>query len=266
MKNTRSLTPLLCCSFLLISAGPVSSAEKDVLSMMSDKQRLERMERLLSPEMLQQQQQQVRELRAEITQLREQLDQQGYELESIKQRQRSLYMDVDRRLSSLEKGSSLSTDNTSIPPPPVASTDAAADVIPATSANSNDPDGKEAYDQAFAMLKDGQYKQSIVLFSQFIKDYPQGKYSDNAQYWLGEASYADRQYTQALNQFQALIARYPDSSKIPGARLKIGYVYYELKNWSAARESLLQVIKLNPGTSMSKKAQERLDRMKREGR
>jgi TolA-binding protein len=47
--------------------------------------------------------------------------------------------------------------------------------------------------------------------------------------------------------------------------LKIGYVYYELKNWPQARASLEQVIKLYPGTSVAKKAKERLARMKREG-
>ncbi len=264
---TRPLLSILSLSVLMTSAGSVISAETDVISMMSVKQRLERVERLLSPEVLQQQQQQMQALRAEITQLREQIDQQGYELDSIKQRQRSLYLDVDRRLSSLEKGPSTLTRNAAVPPPPgidgnvaVDSTEAAVSV-----SQGQDTDGKAAYDKAFAMLKEGQYKESIKLFTDFIKAYPHGKYSDNAQYWLGEASYADRQYTEALNQFQTLIARYPQSSKIPGARLKIGYVYYELKNWSAARESLQQVVKLSPGTSMAKKAQERIDRIKREG-
>jgi TolA-binding protein len=42
-------------------------------------------------------------------------------------------------------------------------------------------------------------------------------------------------------------------------------VYFELKNWSAARDSLQQVIKLYPEASVAKKAQERLDRIQREG-
>ena len=74
-----------------------------------------------------------------------------------------------------------------------------------------------------------------------------------------------REYKQALIEFQQLIAQYPDSTKNPGARLMIGYVYFELKNWSAAREALQQVIKLYPDTTVAKKANERLQRMKREG-
>ena len=115
------------------------------------------------------------------------------------------------------------------------------------------------------MLKDGKYEQSITAFEDFLKSYPDSKYADNAQYWLGEANYAFRQYKQALSEFQRLIAKYPDSLKIAGARLKIGYIYYELKNWSAAQESLQQVIKLYPDANVAKKASERLERMKREG-
>ena len=74
-----------------------------------------------------------------------------------------------------------------------------------------------------------------------------------------------RNYKEALEAFQQLIAQFPDSSKNPGARLKIGYVYYELQNWSAARESLQQVVKLYPEETVAKKANERLQRMKREG-
>lgn len=263
MKTKRTLF-LLSISLLSMSASSVSSAEKNIISMMSIEQRLERVERLLSPQALLEQQQQMQALRAEITQLREQLDQQGYEMNTLQQRQRSLYLDVDRRLSGLEKGPLTSSTDISVPPPPTTDAGQEPDVSSDPSGTDNEEE-KSAYDKAFSMLKDGQYQQAITLFSDFLKSYPEGKYSDNAQYWLAEASYANREYTQSLSQFQKLISHYSDSSKIPGARLKIGYVYYELKNWSAARESLQLVIKSYTGTSMAKKAQERIDRIKREG-
>ena len=118
---------------------------------------------------------------------------------------------------------------------------------------------------AFGLLKEGRYSKSITEFEVFIKKYPDSKFSDNAQYWLGEANYVSRNYKIALNEFQRLIAKFPDSTKISGARLKIGYTYFELKNWSAASESLQQVIKLYPNTTVAKKANDRLQRMKREG-
>ena len=78
-----------------LSTLSVFAVEKDVISMMSVKQRLERVERMMGSELLMQQSQQIEALQEETAALREQLDQQGYELSTIKQRQRSLYLDMD---------------------------------------------------------------------------------------------------------------------------------------------------------------------------
>lgn len=242
------------------------SAEDEVLSRMSVQQRLERIERLLGADVLQQQMHQLDVIQQEISLLREQIEQQGYELDTIKQRQRSLYLDMDRRLSSLEAGGGGGARSSGVVPPVPAPRSSAGSAPAATAvAAGGDDDGKDEYSNAFALLKEGRYQPSIEAFSAFLKKYPQSKYSDNAQYWLGEANYVSRDYKQALEEFQRLIARYPESTKIPGARLKIGYVYFELKNWSAARENLQLVIKLYPDASVANKAKERLDRMQREG-
>lgn len=254
--------------FFLVGSLAISAfaAESDVISMMSVKQRLERIERMVGSDLLMQQSQQIEAMREEISVLREQLDQQGYELNTIKQRQRSLYLDMDRRINAVE-----TTSSTSGLSRPVAVPGTAAVAVPGNNASgvavssSTDDMGKADYDQAFGLLKEGRYKQAIVAFEGFLKNYASSQYVDNAQYWLGEAHYAYRQYNEALVEFQRLISKYPDSSKVPGARLKIAYVYYELKNWSAARESLQQVIKLFPDTSLARTANERLERMTREG-
>ena len=61
----------------------VHAKEVDVISMMSVKQRLERMERLVSSDLLMEQAQQMEMLREEITSLREQIYQQSYELDNL---------------------------------------------------------------------------------------------------------------------------------------------------------------------------------------
>ena len=254
----------------IVSTSSISALalEKDVISMMSVKQRLERVERMMGSEMLVMQSQQIEALQEEISMLREQLDQQGHELSMIKQRQRSLYLDMDRRINNVETTSPALGLSAAVPSSgalnvPVSSSgvsEPAQAVVPATNKN-----GKSSYDKAFGLLKEGRYNQAIVAFSNFINKYPSSQYADNAQYWLAEANYAYRQYKQALTEFQRLISKYPDSTKVQGARLKIAYVYYELKNWSAAKESLQEIIKLFPNTNYAKKATERLERIQREG-
>ncbi len=258
MKNEIIKTSLLVCG--LLGAANVL-AEDSGLANLSEKQRIQRLERLMSSDVLREQTQTMQSLREEISALREQVEQQEYELESMKQRQRNLYLDMDRRINNAEAGSRNNVNVVAPVPPP--NTSAPKTTVPVVVAG--DTDGQADYSKAFALLKEGQYEQSIKAFETFRTSYPNSKYADNAQYWLGEANYVSRDYKRALSEFQQLIAQYPESSKNPGARLKIGYVYYELKNWSAAREALQQVITLYPDTTVAKKANERLQRMKREG-
>lgn len=257
MKNEILKYGLL--TFGLLAANNVI-AEDASLANLSDKQRIQRLERMLSSDVLREQTQTMQTLREEISALRELIEQQDYELESMKQRQRNLYLDMDRRINNVEAGGRNSGQSKApVPPPNSSASSVAVPVI------AGDTDGQAAYSKAFSLLKEGQYEQSIKAFEEFKANYPNSKYADNAQYWLGEANYVSRDYKRALSEFQQLIAQYPDSSKNSGARLKIGYVYFELKNWSAAREALQQVITLYPDTTVAKKANERLQRMKREG-
>ncbi|MFV9616581.1 MAG: tol-pal system protein YbgF [Gammaproteobacteria bacterium] len=258
MKYKIKKAGLAVCG--LIIAGNVVAADNS-LTKLSDQQRIVRLERMLSSDVLREQTQTIQSLREEISALREQTEQQEYELESMKQRQRNLYLDMDRRINNVEAGGGNSARVASPVPPPGAAT--STTIIPVVTGG--DKDGQEVYSKAFALLKEGRYDQSIQAFESFKVSYPDSKYADNAQYWLGEANYVSRDYKKALTAFQQLIAQYPESSKNSGARLKIGYVYFELKNWSAARDALQQVITLYPDTTVAKKANERLQRMKREG-
>jgi tol-pal system protein YbgF len=251
---------------LLLAATSAYADDSELLSRMSVQQRLERVERLVGSDVLMEQSRQLDQLKQEVASLREQLEQLSYEFDLIKQRQRSLYQDMDRRINDLEGGAGSGGGRVSAPAP-VAPPTMSGKVGPAAAATSDadDKDGKQQYTAAFDLLKEGSYKPSITAFEDFLRNFPQSRYADNAQYWLGEANYVSREYKTALDEFQKLIARYPDSSKIAGARLKIGFTYFELKNWSAARDELQQVIKLYPDSTVAAKAQERLDRMRREG-
>jgi len=245
---------------------------------MTIEQRLGRLENILSSQVLMEQSQRVEQIQLELTSLRELLENQENQLNLIKQRQRNLYQDIDRRLNDLEisggsvsapdgSGSSiaaptasLAVSGSSIAPP-----GGSAPVNPPLLAT-GDKNGKSAYTQAFNTLKEGRYKQAIVAFKEFQKNYPESAFGANAQYWLGETYSVSRDYKTALSEFQRVVSDYPESNKVEGALLKIGYTYYEMQDWAAAKTALELVITKYPGTTVSRKAKERLQRMKREGR
>ena len=130
-----------------------------------------------------------------------------------------------------------------------------------------DPEAeREAYNSAFALLKNGQYADSADAFQSFLQRYPTGEFADNAQYWLGESYYVTRNYQIAQGAFELLLQRYPDSAKLPDAKLKLGFTHYELQNWADSRRILEDVLNSHPGTTVARLAERRLRALRLEGR
>ena len=255
----------LSVTLFVACAGAMQLARAENLTL---EQRVMRTENLLINQV--EQTQKLEQMRTELTDMREMMEKQTYEMEQIKQRQRNLYQDMDRRLSEVESGKQTESAVAPIAPStavlaPVIPAVVGAPVVAAIDAAPADADGKLAYDKAFGLLKDGRYAPAITEFRSFMQLYPQSKFMDNAQYWLAEACYVSRDYPVALKEFQKILTLYKDSGKLQGAELKIGYTYYEMQDWAKARMTLESVMSRYPNTTVAAKADERLQRMKREG-
>jgi tol-pal system protein YbgF len=140
-----------------------------------------------------------------------------------------------------------------VPAPAVAESGAATDPTGIDAARM-----EEAYQQAWDLLKQGQYDPAIQAFAAFLVNYPAGDYSDNAQYWLGEAYYVTRRFEQALQEYNKLVINFPHSQKYTHAMLKIGYCFQELGRTDEARKYLQALVRQYPGETASRLAEERL--------
>jgi tol-pal system protein YbgF len=235
---------------------------------------------------------QIQQLQDEVRMLRGMVEDQNLQLESLSNRQRDQYLDLDQRLNQLR----------GVAPAPLASSDMPVTTAPGTAAETTQPAIREdvpevrpaldnpssltaiqtpetqarefaaspeaekaAYDQGFQSLKDLKYADAAEQFTAFVQQYPGSEYADNAQYWLGESYYVTRNYDIALEAFQKLLSNYPSSPKVPDGLLKIGYTHYELKQWDQARAALEQVQQQYPDTTLARLAGSRLRSMKLEG-
>ena len=197
---------------------------------------------------------QLEQAQAELRELRGKVEVQAHEVEALKARQRDLIADIDRRLSELERRGAAPAEGTR-------EADRVADTAPANLAQE-----QQEYDAAFALLKQGQYERAGKRFRDFIRAHPKSPLVDNAQYWVGESAYVVRNFKQALGEFSKVLQSHPDSPKAPDAMLKVGYCYYELADWAKARETLNQVLTRFPNTPVARSAEQRLAKMKKEGR
>jgi tol-pal system protein YbgF len=267
-------TALAVC--LLAFGSTASAASKAELET-----RIQQLERRLDSRSLVSLMEQVSSLQREVQQLRGDIEVQTHSMESLQKRQRDLYLDIDRRLHRLEAGgvegqTGVPGTAAVVPPHPAGATPPGPLFAPpgsstattagsAASAALNPAEERKDYDAALEQLKEGRYTEASSAFQAFLEKHPGSSYADNAQYWLGEVYYVTRAFQPALSEFGKVVDSYPDSTKIADAKLKIGYIQYELKDWPKARDMLTQVVQGYPGTTTARLAQERLDRMKREG-
>ena len=243
--------------------------------------RLDSIERKLDSRGLLEMLNRVEQLQRDIQQLRGDLEVQAHTLEDIQRRSREQYLDIDRRLQQLETGQAGTPPMDASPllaPVPVTTPPATRaptvvqtpvpETLPPPAARVPQPEqaGERAeYEQALAVLREGRYAEAAQAFNGFLASYPGSSYADNASYWLGETYYVTRDFDRALATFKGLTENYPNSPKASDSFLKTGYIYYEKKDWQAARQALEEVVNGYPGTTAARLAEDRLQRMKKEG-
>jgi tol-pal system protein YbgF len=230
-------------------------------------QRLQKVERLTNNDSLVELASQLEEARREIRDLRGEVETLAHETQGASTRQRDQYVDIDRRLQSLESRGAVARAPASAGGAVSSSTagaaaGAAAASKPAAAAASD----RARYQQAFDLLKDARYTEARKEFELFMADHPTSDLAGHSQYWLGETYYVTQQFEQALPEFQKVLESYPDSRKLPDAMLKVGYCHYELGQYQQASAQLSRVVQQYPESTAARLAAQRLDRMKSEGR
>ncbi len=282
MFKARPFPILIAAAAAVLS--PVTGAADPILE-----DRVARLERILEVQSASDLMLQMQQLQQEMQELRGLVETQQYELQKIQRQQRDQFLDIDSRLGRDEpvapatpqagqptagaidaSGLDLKPPVGSEPPPPVtAPTPSSPDAVGIPSLPAPETTGgneRDAYRDAFELLKQRKYPQAVDAFNDLLRRYPQGQFSDNARYWLAETYYVQRNYPAALAEFDRLVQLTPGSGKVPAAMLKIGYIQYEQEAYDQARAALQQVVAKYPDSTEARLAQSRLEKMSRERR
>lgn len=226
---------------------------------------------------------QVRALQQEVQSLRGELEVQAHTLEQLKQQQMTLYKDLDTRLHApvatknnaaqamdvpasaapKSKADMLTTSTSASTKPvaasvPVRSHETTASEPPSTS-NKNPADEQIAYLAAYDLVKAKRYADALTAMQAFIKQYPHGGYTANAEYWTGELFLAKNLPAQAMQHFENVLNQFPTSSKAAASALKIGYALSAMGHREDAKQRFKEVIKNYPDTAAAQLAKSKLE-------
>ena len=219
----------------------------------------------------------IQSLQRDIQELRGQLEVQSHDLKLLQQQQLSFYKDLDSRMGSVAAKSSSNTKPTdldkiekkasissSVTNKTVVSVDktnkVAAVPTPASQAAKTNPaDEQISYLAAYELIKNKRYDDAINAMQTFIQKYPQGGYTANAEYWLGELYMVKKDFAKSIEHFEVVLQKYPSSSKSAAAMLKAGYAYAASGHMNEAKNHLQQVVKTYPGTPTAQLANLKLE-------
>ena len=206
-----SFTALAACSTITPTDDPVYLRIQDLEA------RLMRIERVVNNESLIELAGQIEQMRADVSALRGEVETLRFETESSGDRQRELYLDIDRRLESLELSraglpgaqsfnAGPSAEGADAPVPGAALSPGAGGAPAAARPSGN---AQEGYAAAFELLQARRYEDAARAFRQFVQDFPDSDLAANAQYWLAETLYVRQQFDAALTEFEKVLELYP---------------------------------------------------------
>jgi tol-pal system protein YbgF len=283
---------------LTVQSANKQSYSQPVSRPLTTEQRLERLERQVDNQSMLELFQRLDAVQQELQQLRGMLEEQGFQVNGIKQRQRDLYLDIDRRIANLEQAAKQVVNDTpvisaapvtpvldtNVPTLPVEQTQSAADVAN-TVTDSAAP--------VSAAVAGGQMVVAPAT-QQPSAERVNNPMLEQAAYEKALSTLMAGQYEQAAAEFEAFLTAYPagsfvdnaqywlgeayyvtrkfdpaavafakvveatQSRKRPDAMLKLGYTYFEQKKLAEAKALLEQVQAEYPGSSVAGLAQKRL--------
>ena len=197
----------------------------------------------------------VQGLQQDMQELRGQLEVQAHDLKLLQQQQLSFYKDLDARLPNTP--ATIAQQNPSndlsigqkAPPNRIPSLPSAkpqtAMITPAVNnpARGNPADEQISYLAAYELVKNKRFDDALAAMQTFVAQHPQGGYTANAEYWLGEIYMVKNSYPEAMQHFEVVLQQFPTSSKAAASQLKIGYALVALGRKQDAIQLLQQVVK-----------------------
>ena len=277
-SNKASFSFLRAGSFffmLLIVPTVLSAAEVTRSLSLEDRVRILEQQLSTANRMRAESQFEITNLKNEIRNLNGLVEEQGYQLEQIINRQRELYRDIDNRLAQNSDNKSTVDDTSS------SSNDAAngntsfdssetTDEITGDSAIETDSQPiivdesqiRDSYDKIFPLVRSKRYDDAIKGYQQFIAEYPDSILVANSRYWLAQIYNLQGRTDEAERQYLNVAQQFPSSAKAADAWYKLGQLYANQDQKDKAINAFNQVVTQYGDTTSAQMAVSRLQDLK----
>ena len=190
---------------------------------------------------------QIELIKRDVAKLRGDIETLRHLNETIEQRQKDLYQDLDGRIRKMDEKSS---ESVAASPKKVAETPASPEI--------KVPSDQEVLDQANQLLDDMKYKEAFQAFTELIKQFPNSAILPEAKYGLANSQFSLKNYKASMGTYQKLLDQHPEFEKNPEVLLGLANAQIQLSLIPEAKKSLKDLVKKYPKSDVLQNAQKRL--------
>ena len=116
----------------------------------------------------------------------------------------------------------------------------------------------ELWSNSMRLLDNSRYSEAAENLRLLILSYPEGSYTGDAYFWLGEIYLVQEMLEDSLEIFNSFVTKFDDHSRIPDALYKIAAVYVNLEKFDLAENFLQEVISNYPNSGAALLAEQDL--------
>lgn len=249
--NAALATPMLT-----VSDGNTDIATKKL------QQQVDNLVKMNLPQQMDDLQQQMAKLSGEMAILQ-------HDVQLLNSQQRSFYQDLNQRIqqvSNLVNNDSGSGNNDV--PNALASSSTSSSAASTSSKSSNASaaptlNSKEdkAYQAAVDLVRARHFDKATQALHQYLTDYPNGQYTGNIHYWLGEIAFQQQKDQQAMAEFTTVVTHFEKATKALDAQLKLANLLAFHDKQDQAVKNYQAIIKKAPDSAEAHLAKIKLNAM-----
>lgn len=120
----------------------------------------------------------------------------------------------------------------------------------------------QSYDDAFILVRKGEYEKAISGFRDYLTKCPRHQSVANAHYWIGECQYSLERYQDAITEFEGMLKNFPKSVNAGRAMYKLARSKQELGQKADAKKIFQQIVDQFPNTLEAEQSKDRIKEIK----
>ena len=226
---------LLTIVFIILSGNFLAQTNEESLEILLDK---------------------LNKLEEEIANLSNNIDQNTYELQRIEDANQLRYMDLDKRIHQLETLILLSNEDDN--QEQIVSSDLDENPLYGLIASDESEEEFLLWSNSLKLIENSRYSEAAENLRLLILSFPQGEYTNEAYFYLGDIYFQQQMYQDSIETFNSLLNNFPENNRTPESIFKLGLNFLRLEDELAAISNFNNVIQNYPESSAAILSKEEL--------